>query len=102
MKGVTKEWFSCAELAGLDGMPTTPHGVLYRAKKEEWESRKRAGYGGGREFYITSLPPKTRRLLAEKLITHGMNEVDALLAMFNEAIARLEKFKEVMKGLSHE
>jgi len=53
-----KTHYSAAELASmkLPGLPGTQQNVKARAKKEEWESRPRAGFGGGHEYAITSLP----------------------------------------------
>ena len=61
-----KEWYSAKELAGLPGMPGTIPGVL--KKVEEWQSRPRAGKGGGREYHISSFPEETRtHLLTESV-----------------------------------
>ena len=54
-----KEWYSALELAGLPGLPGTEQGVNYRAKRENWQARKRAGRGGGQEYYRVSLPEAT-------------------------------------------
>ena len=61
-----KEWYSASELTGLPGMPGTIQAINYRAKKYEWESQRRSGRGGGREYHITSLPPETREHLQRK------------------------------------
>ncbi len=59
-----KEWFTARELAGLLGMPATVSGVIRLAKRENWQSRKRQGRGGGREYHIQSLPEAARAHLA--------------------------------------
>lgn len=55
-----REWFDCASLIGLPGLPTSRRGVLGAAQREGWRSRERAGRGGGREYHISSLPPEAR------------------------------------------
>ncbi|WIX31214.1 transposase domain-containing protein [Salinicola sp. JS01] len=58
-----RQWFLLRELAGLPGMPSTPQGVSYSAKRHGWESRKRSGRGGGREYAFSSLPVETQAAL---------------------------------------
>ncbi|HDL6962343.1 TPA: putative DNA-binding transcriptional regulator [Yersinia enterocolitica] len=53
-----KEWFAAKELAGLDGLPSSPQGVNLMAKREGWEQRRRRGVQGKAvEYHIESLPP---------------------------------------------
>jgi putative transposase len=49
-------------------MPATVAGVLYRAKKEHWQARKREGRGGGLEYATASLPDETRAHLLRQAI----------------------------------
>lgn len=56
----TAQWFSATELAGTPGMPKTAQGVNTKAKKLGWESRKRAGRGGGKEYPLHVLPDETK------------------------------------------
>lgn len=66
------EWFTAAELArlALPGLPSasTPDGarrvISRQAQKESWQSRDRAGRGGGREYHVSSLPDEARKALA--------------------------------------
>lgn len=52
-----KEWFAAKELAGLDGLPSSPQGVNLMAKREGWEQRRRRGVQGKAvEYHIESLP----------------------------------------------
>lgn len=71
-----KDWYSAAELAGVPGMPSTVAGVAYRAKKEQWVSRRRAGRGGGLEYHQRSLDEVTKTYFT-RLAT---NEARALIA----------------------
>lgn len=57
------DWITAQELAGLPGMPATHSAVLRRAKADGWESRQRAGRGGGREYAFTCLPIETQAAL---------------------------------------
>lgn len=58
------DWLSTAELSGLPGLPKTARAVQIRAKRENWQSRSRAGKGGGLEYHLSALPTETRRHLA--------------------------------------
>ncbi|BAK76461.1 phage transposase [Pseudogulbenkiania sp. NH8B] len=53
-----KTHYSAAELAAmkLPGLPGTIQGIGLRAKAESWNSRRKAGRGGGFEYALTSLP----------------------------------------------
>ncbi len=62
-----KEWFTSMELVSLPGMPTTVQGVRYRARSEQFNSRK-CSDGKGSEYHISSLPAETRRYLAEQAV----------------------------------
>ena len=63
-----KEWYSAKELAGLPGVPGTERAIQIGAEKQQWQSRPRAGKGGGREYHLTSLPEETRtHLLTESV-----------------------------------
>ena len=67
-----KSWFSPAELAGLPGLQNTKRGINKLLKTVAWESRPRAGRGGGREYSINALPEITRRyLFSQEAQSHG-------------------------------
>lgn len=52
-----KEWFAAQELAGVNGLPTTPQGVHCMARRQKWEKRRRIGVQGKAvEYHISSLP----------------------------------------------
>ena len=59
-------YFSARELAGLPGMPGTEQHVRRVALARGWDSRARAGRGGGLEYSTASLPGVTRAALAIK------------------------------------
>lgn len=50
--------------AGLPGLPTTESAIIRMAKREGWNSRKRAGRGGGVEYDHASLPAAARKRLS--------------------------------------
>ncbi|WP_299001740.1 DNA-binding protein [uncultured Shewanella sp.] len=56
-------WFTPSELLGKPHMPNTVQGVRYKASKENWKSRQRQGKGGGKEYYIESLPAETQSFM---------------------------------------
>ena len=53
-----KTHYSVAELLKLklSTLPQAHKNVLDKAKRENWESRKRVGKGGGVEYALCSLP----------------------------------------------
>ena len=60
-------WLSSSECAGLPGLPGTPQGVNYQARKGQWTSRARSGVkGGATEFHISALPPQAQACVLKK------------------------------------
>lgn len=57
-----KTTYTTQELIPLLAM--TQQGISKRAKRENWQSRKRAGRGGGREWIVASMPEPTRLALS--------------------------------------
>lgn len=53
-------WMTTNELAGLPGLPKTARGVLRRALRESWPSRRRKR-GKGCEYYLPRLPACNRK-----------------------------------------
>ncbi|PKL44351.1 MAG: hypothetical protein CVV41_06855 [Candidatus Riflebacteria bacterium HGW-Riflebacteria-1] len=86
------KWFSTAELAGLDGLPTTKYGIVKKARNENWQSRERQGRGGGLEYHISSLPQETQRALAIKNTNDTIKAMSAEPA-FKEGKAEAAKLK---------
>lgn len=58
-----KEWFDSASLINKPAMPSTQRGIKKRAEKESWQSRPRKARGGGKEYFIGSLPIETQTAL---------------------------------------
>ncbi|MEW6708278.1 MAG: transposase [Candidatus Riflebacteria bacterium] len=71
------EWFSTAELAGLEGLPTTKYGIVKKARNENWQSRQRQGRGGGLEYHISNLPQETQRALAIKSTNETIKSLES-------------------------
>ncbi|MGH6624310.1 MAG: DNA-binding protein, partial [Burkholderiaceae bacterium] len=59
-------WVPASEVAAL--MRLSARHVRRLAKVEGWQSRPRAGRGGGLEYSVTSLPADTRAALVAKAI----------------------------------
>jgi transposase InsO family protein len=57
-------WLDSKQLVGLPDMPGTDRAIRNKADREGWLWRKRPGRGGGREYSMASLPPKTQKALA--------------------------------------
>lgn len=55
-----RDWYSIAELVGLPGLPSSTRGIQKVASRSGWLSRERDGRGGGREYHVSTMPPKTR------------------------------------------
>lgn len=52
-----KMWFTAKELAGLEGLPTSPQGINLMARREGWQNRRKRGVQGKAvEYYLDSLP----------------------------------------------
>lgn len=60
-----KEAYTARELSPILGL--TERAVLYLAEREGWQSRPRAGRGGGREWLVASMPESTRLAIAAKV-----------------------------------
>lgn len=80
---MTKEWFTAAELAGLDGMPAHATNVTRKAKSKNWKHRQIAGLKGVNfEYHASSLPKETQAALglegAIKPIQVESNDSDML------------------------
>lgn len=58
-----REWYSAKELLGVGGLPTSKGKLLQKAKRQGWQSRKRQGRGGGKEYHFNSLPEATQAAL---------------------------------------
>ncbi|OBX07183.1 transposase, partial [Gallibacterium salpingitidis] len=58
VKAHLKTHYSAKELLdlSLNCLPNSVQGILYQAKKNKWQGRKRSGQGGGIEFEFSSLP----------------------------------------------
>ncbi|MEW4983105.1 MAG: transposase domain-containing protein [Cycloclasticus sp.] len=57
------EWYSASLLAGLPGMSQNKRVIIKKATKEGWESRPRKAQGGGKEYFLGSLPIQTQAAL---------------------------------------
>lgn len=60
-----KETYTTQELSGLFAISVKS--IHMRAKREGWQSRPRAGRGGGREWTVASMPESTRLAIAAKV-----------------------------------
>lgn len=63
---MNKEWFAATELAGLSGLPKNVRNITIKASKENWQSQKRQGRGGGFEYHLTSLPIETQAAILKQ------------------------------------
>lgn len=96
------EWFSTAELAGLEGVPTSKFGVVKKARNENWQSRQRQGRGGGLEYHISSLPKETQKALAIKHANETIKarSSDPEFIAGNAAAAKIELKEKITREVT--
>lgn len=62
-----KEWFSAAELVGIQGLPSSPQGINKKARTQGWKKRNREGVQGGAvEYHYSSFPVPVQETLGFK------------------------------------
>lgn len=86
-----KLWFTAKELAGLEGLPTSPQGVNLMARREGWKNRRKRGVQGKAvEYYVESLPDEIQGQLSlcEPSVTYQSQRIDAL-QIWSEAYYQL-------------
>nr|WP_281416925.1 transposase [Geoanaerobacter pelophilus] len=81
----------------MPGMPSTERAVQFRADRENWSSRKRAGRGGGKEYCITTLPPETRKALTIQNTKVGYRDVLEMDIAFVAELQQTEAQKEAQR-----
>lgn len=88
---MAEEWFTAAALEPVfrqvnaalvqalgrplkrsEALPTTERGIQLRADREGWQSRERAGKGGGREYHVSALPEAARLVLAREQVAQAV------------------------------
>lgn len=64
-----KKFYSVQELSkfNLSEFPTSVRRIKEKAKRENWQSRKRSGKGGGVEYALSSLPKEVQEEIYSKL-----------------------------------
>ena len=62
-----KEVYSTKELSEV--FKTSERNCLYRAKREGWEAKPRAGRGGGNEWLVNSMPEATQQAIRASLLS---------------------------------
>ncbi|HGN0869511.1 Mu DNA-binding protein [Providencia alcalifaciens] len=86
-----KLWFTAKELAGLEGLPSSPQGINLMARREGWKSRRKRGVQGKAvEYYMESLPSEIQGQLSlhEPSAPYQAQRVDAL-QIWSEAYYQL-------------
>ena len=81
---IFKSFYSANELSqlGLKSLPTSHRRILDKAKRENWNSRKRDGKGGGVEFAVKSMPEDVQ---AEIVVKLGKSAVKNLPVLAEES-----------------
>ena len=69
---VTQPYYSAAELAAmaLHTIKLTARSIRTRAIEEGWESRRRAGRGGGNEYALSSLPAENVFIVSASAVNY--------------------------------
>lgn len=86
-----KLWFTAKELAGLEGLPSSPQGINLMARREGWKNRRKRGVQGKAvEYYVESLPNEIQRQLSlhEPSTPYQVQRIDAL-QIWSEAYYQL-------------
>ncbi|MDD2467728.1 MAG: Mu transposase C-terminal domain-containing protein [Desulfobulbus sp.] len=96
-----KRWFTALELAGVNGMPTSPSAVVRRAKREKWLAKWHNGQGGGKEYSITSLPSETQAALHFKHAPVPAISKDKELVVREKVDMKLTDLKEWQRTIFH-
>lgn len=86
MIGMKKEWFTARELTNIGELRKSEQGINKRARRENWQRRRRKGrQGTAYEYHINSLPPITRRLLqpaaAEEAAVYVVQHPDPAMSL---------------------
>ena len=65
-----KTHYSAIELLSfsLACLPNSVQGINYQARKNNWQSRKRVGKGGGKEYALASLPQEIQTEIRTKFV----------------------------------
>lgn len=65
-----RQWFTSRELASfeLEGYPSSERRIRDKAQRENWQSRERAGQGGGFEYHISNLSNAAQIELFQKSV----------------------------------
>ena len=65
-----KTHYSAIELLSfsLACLPNSVQGINYQARKNNWQSRKRVGKGGGKEYALASLPKEIQPEIRTKFV----------------------------------
>lgn len=95
-----EKWYTAQELAGLNGMPGTVQGIIYKAKNEKYVARYREGRGGGFEYHFSTLPGKTKDHLSriameadsETAVAKAEHEI-AIIEEENTDLSSLKKWQ---------
>jgi len=69
-----KEWFTAADIAGLEELPRTERRIRSKANRENWKKRKRTK-GKGFEYHISSLPDATQKHIRHHQAVATANEL---------------------------
>ncbi|EKT61548.1 DNA-binding protein [Providencia sneebia] len=90
-----KMWFTAKELAGLEGLPTSPQGVNLMARREGWQNRRKRGVQGKAvEYCLESLPDEIQNQLnlCESPVYYQSKKTDAL-QVWVEAYYQLTEYE---------
>lgn len=69
-----KTHYSVYELADLClfNLPKAPKNISIQAKRENWQSRKRTGRGGGLEYALSSLPQAIQQEIYDRFTANAV------------------------------
>ncbi|MDD7425822.1 MAG: DNA-binding protein, partial [[Actinobacillus] rossii] len=75
-----KTHYSVYELAdfSLKALPKAPKNIAVQAKRENWQSRKREGRGGGLEYALASMPEPIQSEIRDRFAVSVVNKKPSL------------------------
>ena len=80
-------------------LPSAVKNILDKAKRENWQSRKRTGRGGGYEYEIASMPSEIQAAIAAKLAEQALQNAPALPEHIQAASSKKPNKKMLQLGL---
>lgn len=92
-----KDFYSAQELTDLQlkSLPTSVYRIREKAKKENWQSRERAGKGGGLEYAFDGLPKEVQTEIRTKTLVAKVKGSEVAVRVSGEEKALIASERDV-------